>query len=190
MNKTIKIIFLVLLGIGIQLFLAFAVVMCIIILDFGGLPKTNEEIHFDDIKEKTGVSFKKCKIISSIDTHSGFPADGSTKTIYQCGNKFDTTNIKKRWMKLPFTDNLNTELYGGTTKNGIQIPERDEKNYPIPKVENGYYYFIDQYSRYYKDLKDIYSDERLIGPPRYSRNFTLTVYDIDTNKLYYYELDT
>ena len=188
-KKVVIAILLVLLGITITIIFWGSVIMLVLILELGGLPRTTEQIHFDDIKEKTGVSFKSCKIISSEDTHGGFPAEGYTKVVYNCGKEFDTTNIEKKWKKLPFSENLNIKLYGGATKYGIQYLEREEKNYIIPKIENGYYYFIDQYSREYKDTNDIYSDEKLIGN-RYSTYYSLTVYDMDNDVLYYYDMNT
>lgn len=163
-----------------------AIIVAIIVLHL--FVKTNEQYHFSDIEKKTNVSFKKCKIIKSTDTHGGFHGDGVKKVTYKCGNKFNTNNIKKKWKKIPFTENINIKLYGDAQKNGILYPPLDEKDYAVPKIENGYYYFIDQYSREYKDVKDIYSDEKLLS--RYSKNFTLTVYDIDNNLLYYYGVDT
>lgn len=163
-----------------------AIIVAIIVLHL--FVKTNEQYHFSDIEKKTNVSFKECKIIKSSDTHGGFHGDGVKKVTYKCGNKFNTKNIKKKWKKIPFTENINIELYGDAKKNGIEYPPLDEKDYAVPKIENGYYYFIDQYSREYKDVKDIYSDEKLLS--RCSKNFTLTVYDIDNNLLYYYGVDT
>lgn len=163
-----------------------AIIVAIIVLHL--FVKTNEQYHFSDIEKKTNVSFKECKIIKSSDTHGGFHGDGVKKVTYKCGNKFNTKNIKKKWKKIPFTENINIELYGDAKKNGIEYPPLDEKDYAVRKIENGYYYFIDQYSREYKDVKDIYSDEKLLS--RYSKNFTLTVYDIDNNLLYYYGVDT
>lgn len=163
-----------------------AIIVAIIVLHL--FVKTNEQYHFSDIEKRTNVSFKECKIIKSSDTHGGFHGDGVKKVTYKCGNKFNTKNIKKKWKKIPFTENINIELYGDAKKNGIEYPPLDEKDYAVRKIENGYYYFIDQYSREYKDVKDIYSDEKLLS--RYSKNFTLTVYDIDNNLLYYYGVDT
>ena len=34
--------------------------------------KTDEEYHFNDIKNKTNVVFNSCKIIKEKDTHGGF----------------------------------------------------------------------------------------------------------------------
>lgn len=148
--------------------------------------KTDEEYHLNDVKIKTNVDVKKCKILKEEDTHGGFLGDGSKKVIYKCDNKINLKGIKINWNKLPFSENLNIFLYGGT-KNGKQyLKNKDE--YVIPKIENGYYYFIDDYGRENKDIDDIHSDEKLLD--RYSYNFSLTVYDINKNYLYYYEIDS
>lgn len=54
----------------------------------------------------------------------------------------------------------------------------------VPKIENGYYCFVDRHSQS-KDKKD---DSPLLN--RYSINCSLAIYDTDTNLLYYLELDT
>ena len=188
MKKILKISLYIILGI---------IVSCIITLLFMIIStfilsittKTDEEYIFDDIKEKTNVSFKTCKIINKKDTHSGFLGEGKKNALYQCDKNFDTRNIRKKWNKLPLSENLNISLYGDAVKNGITYPKKEEKDYAIPKVENGYYYFIDNYSVEYQDIDDIYSDEKILDIGR-SHNFTLIVYDIDKNYLYYYEIDT
>ena len=54
----------------------------------------------------------------------------------------------------------------------------------IPEVTNGYYYFCDRHS----DSIDSSDDTNLLS--RASFNFTLAIYDSDTNRLYYVEFDT
>lgn len=188
MPKILKISLYIILGI---------IVFCVVMWQFISLfissslrhDQTDEEYIFDDIKDKTSVSFKTCKIIKKEDTHGGFLGDGEMNVIYQCDKNFDTINIRKKWKKLPLSENLNISLYGNAEKNGITYPKKEEKDYAIPKIENGYYYFIDNYSKRYKDIDDIYSDEKILDTNR-SRNFTLTIYDIEKNYLYYYEIDT
>lgn len=163
--------------------------MIISIFIFSKTTKTDEEYIFDDIKDKTNVSFKACKVIHQKDTHGGFLGDGKKNVIYQCGKNFDTRNIVKNWNKLPLSENLNIFLYGDAEKNGITYPKKEKKDYAIPKIENGYYYFIDNYSVKYQDIDDIYSDEKILDVGR-PHNFTLIIYDIEKNYLYYDEIDT
>ena len=51
-------------------------------------------------------------------------------------------------------------------------------------INKGYYYFLDRHDEaiYYN------SDENVLN--RFSYNFTIALYNEETNKLYYYELDT
>ena len=56
--------------------------------------------------------------------------------------------------------------------------------YSLPKIKNGIYYFRDRYAENYPEEADININER------YSYNFTACLLDLDTNKLYIYELDT
>ena len=74
-------------------------------------------------------------------------------------------------------------MYGGYKGDMYYGYELAEKN-GIPKIENGYYLFIDRHD----SVTDEHSDEDLFS--RYSFNFTIAFYDLDTNNFYYYEFDT
>ena len=63
---------------------------------------------------------------------------------------------------------------------GYELAEKME----YPKQKNGYYLFIDRHD----GVTDEHSDEDLFS--RYSFNFTIAFYDLDTNNFYYYEFDT
>ena len=54
----------------------------------------------------------------------------------------------------------------------------------IPQIENGYYYFYDRHD----EATDPYDDSEFLA--RFSFNFTLAIYDSDTNTLYLCEYDT
>lgn len=188
MKKVLRISLYIILGI-IIFCVVVSLIMIVSVYIFSKSIKTDEEYIFDDIKNKTNVNFKTCRIINKKDTHGGFLGDGEKKVIYICGKNFNTRNIREKWTKLPLSENLNIYLYGDAVKNGVTYPKKEEKNYAIPKIENGYYYFIDNYSMQYKDVNNIYSDEKILDMGR-SNNFTLAIYDIDKNYLYYYEIDT
>ena len=119
-----------------------------------------------------------------MDTHGGFVGDGSYYLILDCSdNTEDALSIVADWNELPLSENLNLIMYGG---------EKDGKTYGydlseeahMPVIENGYYYFEDRHS----EAKDVSDDSELFS--RASYNFSLAVYDSETNRLYYFEFDT
>ena len=146
--------------------------------------ETHEENYFRLMKEESGVELSSCKIIEEDDSHGGFLGDGITRRIYDCRDaKIKISNLKK-WKELPLSENLSIEIYGGITIDGKEYPGQDE----LPQIENGYYYFIDNHSEVEEEGINRHSDENLLK--RASQNYTLGMYDLDTNKFYYYEQDT
>ncbi len=113
------------------------------------------------------------------DTHGGFHGDGeSIDKIYlndfQAKIFLKQINENKNWRKLPVTSGLYTRV----------ISNLDDFKITIPEIENGCWFFLDRNSEAINkyDEKAIYD--------RYSYNYTVAIYDTDTNILYYYELDT
>lgn len=119
------------------------------------------------------------------DTHGGFLGDGECYAEVKILDNSVSDKIKNEWHKLPLTDNLNTVIYGGEVETefgpGTVLSFVDDK---IPVIKNGYYYFEDRHSdsKNKKDDTDIFD--------RYSYNFTVAIYDLDTHTLYFYALDT
>ena len=141
--------------------------------------ETHEENYFRLMKEESGVKLSSCKIIEEDDSHGGFLGDGITRRIYDCRDaKIKISNLKK-WKELPLSENLQYEIYNDAIKPEIK---------QLPEIENGYYYFIDNLSQSNGDVSDINSDEKLLDRP--STNYTLGIYDLDTNLFYYLEVDT
>lgn len=119
------------------------------------------------------------------DTHGGFLGDGECYAEVKFSDNSVSDIIKSEWQKLPLTNNLNTVIYGGKVETefgpGTVLSFVDDK---IPTIKNGYYYFEDRHSdsTNKKDDTDIFN--------RYSYNFTVAIYDLDTHTLYFYALDT
>ena len=139
------------------------------------------------LKDKVEIDIKGCRVKENIDTH--FIADGEVYITLDCSNK--SKYISKQisnWNKLPLSDNLKIELYGGyedesTYRTGIL---EDNEDYTMPVISNGYYYFVDKQNK----EAEKHSDKYLLDDDRYSFNYYIAIYDIDTNKLYYIEDDT
>ena len=178
MKKIVKIFLIILTPI---LFLMSIVACEIIELNLNYV--SDEELLFNSVKEETKIDFSACKIINAKDTHGGILGDGELFEKYNCKNLNVSSNQLEKLNRLPLSKNLNIMIYGDE-----ELQHSGVADDIIPKIENGYYYFIDNYSRRYEDLDDIHSDENLLD--RYSSNFSLLIYDVDEKYLYYYELDT
>lgn len=123
-------------------------------------------------------------VLDEADTHSGFHGDGSYHLILDCSeNKEKATEILSKWIELPLLENLALIMYGGE-KDGISYGYNLAKEAEIPTIENGYYYFCDKHAK----STDNKNASALFD--RGSFNFSLAIYDSDTDKMYYFEYDT
>ena len=131
-----------------------------------------------------GFTKKEFSVVAELEDYGGFPADGSHYLILDCsGNKQKALEIIKNWNKLPLSENLNIAMYGGE-KDGVIYGYELANEAHMPKIENGYYIFEDRHSES-NDGKD---DAGLLG--RHSFNFSIAVYDCDTDKMYFFKFDT
>ncbi len=118
------------------------------------------------------------------DTHGGFMGDGTYSLILDCSdNKEKALKTVQNWNRLPLSENLNLIMYGGE-KDGTQYLYNLAEEAHMPKITNGYYVFCDRSS----ESKDPVDDSELFN--RYSYNFSIALYDCDTDKMYYFEFDT
>lgn len=132
--------------------------------------------YISNTREHFGFAKKDFSVVEELDTHSGFFGDGYYYLILDCSdNKNEALNKVKDWKKLPLSENLEHIMYGGY---GLAEKAR------IPQTENGCYIFEDRSS----ESTDSADDTDLFN--RHSFNFSIAVYDCDTDKLYYFEYDT
>ena len=136
------------------------------------------------INEEIAVDLSKCNIIIDENSRGGFLGDGERIVKSDCSDNYnDILNQIINWNEFPLSENLRLIMYGGYKGDMYYGYELAEKN-GIPKIENGYYLFIDRHD----SVTDEHSDKDLFS--RYSFNFTIAFYDLDTNYFYYYEFDT
>lgn len=129
-----------------------------------------------------GFTKKDFSVIEELDTHGGFQGEGSHYLILDCSdNKEKALEIVRDWKKLPLSKNLNHIMYGEEDIN-FEINLAEEAH--IPKIDNGYYIFVDSQA----EGKDNGDDSELFN--RYSFNFEIAIYDCDTDRMYYFEFDT
>lgn len=74
-------------------------------------------------------------------------------------------------------------MYGGEM-NGVVYMSDLAEDAGFPKPEHGRYFFIDRHS----EAKDRHDDSELFD--RYSRNFSIAIYDSDKKMLFYLREDT
>ncbi len=137
-----------------------------------------------EISSSLGINIPLFLKIEYEDTHGGFHGDGVTLAKVQLEGK-NANNILSEikgndgWKDLPLSENVELEMYGGE-----DYESNLAKKLGMPKIQNGYWIFIDRY----KGENKVTDGERLF--PRYSANYTVGIYDADSNILYYCKFDS
>lgn len=153
--------------------------VCLFSLAGCSLSQTTEEY----IKDKIGIDISFCTIENEQDTHGGFHGDGDYLVKANCsGEQQKILNQLNDWNILPLSENLQLIMYGGE-RDGMTYSYNLAQEANIPEINNGYYYFLNRKS----DATSKHSDDIF---NKYSFNFTIVLYDLDTSMFYYYEFDT
>jgi len=135
-------------------------------------------------REYFGFKTSVFPVVDENDTHGGFHGDGSYYLILDCSEKNEQAKeLVKDWKELPLTENLQLAMHGGS-KDGVSYGYGFAEEAHWPTINHGVYKFVDRHS----EAVDKSDDTNLFS--RYSFNFSIAVYDLDTNTLYYFELDT
>lgn len=153
-----------------------------LLLAFGLAIALSLTIAFITQPAETYFGFDKNDFIveEEVDTHGGFHGDGLYYLILDCSNNREAALEKvQNWKQLPLSENLNLMLYGGE-RYAYELAEEAH----IPKIANGWYLFKDRHS----ESTDSSDDTALFD--RYSFNFSVGIYDADTDRLYYLAFDT
>lgn len=147
---------------------------------------SEENVLYKNIKKDTGISVHKGSIEEYIDTHGGFHGDGETfaKIVFTNNDAANKIQNSENWKALPLSEDMEMLLHG-IEGNGPYISvEEGGKEFNVPQIENGYYYFYNRHSK----TEDPYDESKVFGHGSF--NFTACVYDTDENVLYYVKLDT
>lgn len=135
-------------------------------------------------KSVMGFDPSAFSVVEERDTHGGFLGDGDYYLILDCSSNADEARkIIEDWKPLPLSENLQLIMYGGE-KNGVQYGYDLAQNAQWPRIEHGCYQFADRHS----ESKNPDDDSELFD--RYSFNFEIAIYDLDSDYLYYYRFDT
>ncbi len=118
-----------------------------------------------------------CRIETEHDTHGGFMGDGEYLLVLDCSGEGEKILAQTgEWTAFPLSDNLREALYEWGPSERIVPPE----------ISSGVWYFYDRFAD--ETAFDRRSDARLLSRP--AVNYSLLMYDSDTGRLYYYEMDT
>ena len=126
-------------------------------------------------------------VVDEKDTHGGFHGDGDFYLILDCSGKAERAKeLIGSWKPLPLTENLQRvmDMTCSGMEDGVYYTKTLAEIAHWPIIENGVYKFIDRHS----NATDESDDTDLFN--RYSYNFSIAVYDLDTDMLYYFEFDT
>lgn len=138
------------------------------------------------VSKALGIDAESGSLASCYDTHSG-NGDGTTCAVLRFHGNGVLREIQAspEWKAFPLDPTVRTLVYGvedASSKTGPFLT--DENGEPcVPEIRNGYYRLIDRQA----------AAGKATGPDilnRGSFNFTLGLYDTDTDTLYFCELDT
>ena len=138
------------------------------------------------VSEALGVDASTGSTMSSMDTHSG-NGDGTSFVVLHFDGDEMIKQIKAdaAWLPFPLDETVQTLVYGvsyATSSIGPFLTYEDGKAL-VPEIANGYYRLIDRQVE-----EDQATGADILN--RASFNFTVGLYDTDTNTLYCCELDT
>ena len=140
----------------------------------------------DRISKEIGIDVSTGKEDSNYDTHSG-NGDGTSCIVLSFDDDTVLEKIKNNseWEAFPINETIQTLVYGISDETSSVGPFlNDNKGNPlVPEIQNGYYILIDR-----QVDKDKATGADILH--RYSFNFTLCLYDTDTDTLYFCKLDT
>lgn len=130
----------------------------------------------NEISRVLDIDLTGGKEVSSFDTHGGFHGDGTSCVVIRFEDDTVLEEIGSRadWKAFPLDETVRTLVYR------VSDLLHDENGDPlVPEIQNGYYLLIDRHGDKSQDILN-----------RASFNFTLALYDADTDTLYYCKLDT
>lgn len=143
----------------------------------------------EKVSDVLGIDISSGTINTSSDSHGGFHGDGQLfiSISFPDDQIAEELSEKNAWCSLPLSETLTALVYGIQTKTSKTGPYlKDQGGDPLfPEIRYGYYYFIDRQPSQNASGHD---DTNILD--RYSLNFTIAIYDMETNTLYYAELDT
>lgn len=146
------------------------------------------DTYLGDLSQETGINISWGDIVSEADSHGGFHGDGTKITVLHFTDSSFESEMEEneKWHALPLPEELETVVYGRTEANSTAGPfiGYNSVDMEIPEITNGYYYFKDRHS----ESGDPYDSSQILE--RHSYNFTILIYDCETDLMYICKEDT
>ena len=168
----------------------FWVIMLSLFLGASGNQQLTNSVEMARISKTLDLALAQGNLIENVDTHSGSHGDGDSLQTWTFADDSLLKQIQadSAWKPFPLTKNLEALLYGVTYDEGLSVtvvgPYVSFSEEQLPRVEHGYYYFVDRQA----ESEQQNSDEQILE--RVSYNFSIAIYDTDTDTLYYVEADS
>lgn len=142
------------------------------------------------VEKYIDIDLSSADVISEHESHGGFNGDGTTFLSLQCIGEIGAEIAENdSFRKLPLSADIGIMLYGSDYvmySETSRSPLSDGDHSPLfPKIENGFYYFLDLYPQ---ESKEPFDTDGFLD--RYSFNFVIAIYDSDTDILYFCKFDT
>lgn len=141
--------------------------------------RTKSQMEY--ISDTLGMDFSAGQVLTESDSYSGWLGDGLNRVEIQMDADFENLlSERSDWKVFPLMENLQRVLYGKREGTYSMRPLLED----VPIIEDGYYYFFDRHNQ----STDPTSAAEIFS--RNSFNFTLALFDCETDILYYFEFDT
>lgn len=168
-----------------RMILVFSVVLVLILTSCGSQDSSK------NIASELGIDVSSGEEITSFDNHGGFHGDGTTYIVLSFSDDHVLEQIENhnQWKKFPLDEAVRMLVYGISDETSSRGPflTDSEGNALIPEIQNGYYFLVDRQEKN-PVLSGITAEADILD--RSSLNFTLALYDADTNMLYYCKYDS
>ncbi len=152
---------------------------------------TDVQPYLPVMEKELGIELDGGEMIYGYDGHGGFHGDGTACIVLSFSEDAVLEQIEKNtaWRPLPLNETAHILCYGittqtenGTVSRGPYLTDGHREPY-LPPIEKGYYLLLDRQPEAYKQW-----GENMLDRP--SLNFTLAIFDTETNRLYYCAMDT
>ena len=156
----------------------FWVIMLSLFLGASGNQQLTNSVEMARISKTLDLALAQGNLIENVDTHSGSHGDGDSLQTWTFADDSLLKQIQadSAWKPFPLTKNLEALLYGVTYDEGLSVtvvgPYVSFSEEQLPRVEHGYYYFVDRQA----ESEQQNSDEQILE--RVSYNFSLSLIHI------------
>ena len=164
----------------------FALIVGIFLIITLSFPLVILKINRTRFLDALGIDISGGSEISRYDTHSG-NGDGTSCIAFKFTEDQVLGQIQENpaWNAFPLDQTVETLVYGISEEAASVGPflTDAEGNALVPEIQDGYYLLIDRQPEEYQALGEGLLD-------RGSFNLTVGIYDVNTNILYFCQLDT